>query len=76
VLSRGDSDARGHAHAGLLVGSELERGLQRFQQPLGDQLRSRLQRELLGDHDELIAPETAERVGRAHHAIQARRDRS
>jgi ABC-type phosphate/phosphonate transport system substrate-binding protein len=49
-----------------LVRTELERPLERFEQPLGDQLGARRQRELLGDHDELVAAEAAERVGVAH----------
>jgi hypothetical protein len=55
---------------------QRERLLERFQQPLGDELRARREREIFRDHDELIAPEAPERVGGAHDAVQARRDRS
>ena len=61
--------------ARLLVRPELERLLERLEQALGDQLRARLQRELLGDHDELVAAEAPERVGLAHDAVEPRRDR-
>ena len=70
-----DPDARRHGHAGLLVGSELERLLERIEQALGDQLGARRQRELLGDHDELVAAEAPQRVGAADHAVEPRGDR-
>ena len=50
---------------------ELERLLQRFEQALGYELGTRCQGELLGDHDELIAPEAAERIGLADGAVKA-----
>ncbi len=58
-----------------LVRAELERLLERVEQALGDQLGARRQRELLGDHDELVAAETPERVGVAHDAVEPRGDR-
>src|ERR1039458_4034175 len=60
----------------LLVRSELERMLERLEQALGDQLRSCRQRELLGDHDELVAAEAPQRIGVAYHALEPRGDRA
>ena len=40
-----------------------------------DQLGAGLQRDLLGDHDELIPAQTTQRVPAAHHAVEACRDR-
>ena len=68
-----DPDARRHGHGGCVISvSERERLLERFQQPLGDELRAGRERQLFGDHDELIAPETPERVGGAHDTVQSR----
>ena len=74
-VSRRDPDARRHAHASLLARSELERWLERREQPLGDQLGTDLQRELLGDHDELVPTQTTERIGGSHDAVEPRGDR-
>ena len=46
--------------------------LERFEQAFGDHLRAHLHREVLGDHDELVTAEPPERVGRPHHAVEAR----
>ena len=54
---------------------ELERVLERLEQALGDQLRPGLQREVLGDHDELVPAEAPQRVGPADHAVEPRGDR-
>ena len=76
VLAHGNSDARRHGQLSLLVRPELERLLERIEQALGDQLGTRGQRELLGDHDELVATEASQRIGVADHAIQPGGDRS
>ena len=73
-LSRRDPDARRHAHTSLLVRTELEGMLERFEQALGDQLGTGRQRELLGDHDELVAAEAPQRIDVAHHALEPRGD--
>ena len=80
LLGRGslpdrDPDARRHGHASLLVRSELERLLERVEQALGDQLGPGCQRELLGDHDELVPAEAPQRIGVAYHAVEPRGDR-
>ena len=50
--------------------------LEGAEQAFGDQLRSRSQGELFGDHDELIAAEPPKCVDVAHDALKARRDRT
>ena len=75
AVSRRDPDARGHGDAVLLVLPELEGVLERVEQALGDQFGAGVQRELLGDHHELVPAEAPERVGPADHAVQARGDR-
>ena len=60
--------------AGLLARAELERRPERFEQALGDQLGAGLERELLADHDELVAAQAPERVGAAHDAVEPRGD--
>ena len=75
-LARRDPDARRHAsRESACAAAERERLLERFEQALGDQLGAAGQRELLGDHDELIAAEPPERVGVAHDAVERSRDR-
>ena len=76
VVSRRDPDARGHAQMSLLVRSELERVLERVEQAFGDELGTRCQRELLGDHHKLIAAEAPQRIGVADHTVEPRDDRS
>ena len=49
--------------------------LERVEQPLGDQLGPRRQRQLLGDHDELVPTQTPQRIGVADHAVEPRGDR-
>ncbi len=74
AASDGDADARRHVQPRRDVSRQRERLAQRFQQPLGDQLRAGRDRQLLGQDDELVAAETPERVGLANRALQARRD--
>ena len=50
--------------------------LQRLKQTFGDQLGAGLHRDVLGDHDELVAAETPERVGAANDAVQPGSDRT
>ena len=54
----------------LAVVAERERLGERFQQALGDQLRTGGQRESVGDDDELVAAQAAEGVGLADHALE------
>ena len=63
------------AETGFVCPPQLEGLLERFQQALGDQLRAGGERDVLGDHDELVAAEAPERVGVAHDAFQAARRR-
>ena len=58
------------------LAGELERLLERFQQALGDQLGAGRQRQLLGDHHELVAAEAPERVGLADDAVEPRGHRA
>ncbi len=76
VISRGDPDARGHAHAGLFVRAELEWLLERVEHALGDELGPCRQREALGDHDELVPAQAPQRIGAAYGAVEPCGDRS
>src|SRR5271155_498909 len=68
---RRDPDARGHRQVTLLLSCKREWFLESVLQTLGNQLRSFCERELLGDHDELVPAEAPERIGVAHSAIQS-----
>ena len=74
-IGGGDPDAGGDGHTRLLVCSELERLSERIEQALGDQLGAGCQRELLGDHDELVPAEAPQRIDVAHHPLEPGGDR-
>ena len=57
------------------VGADREGVGEGVEQAFGDQLRAGRERELLGDDDELVAAEPAERVRLTGRPAQARRDR-
>ncbi len=71
ALAAGDADARGHLQRRLRAAGDHERLLQRFQQALGDELGAGREGELAGDHHELIAAESSDGVGLAHHGASA-----
>ena len=55
-----------------LSSPSMNGGLSASSRRVGDQLRALVERQVLGDHDELVAAEATERVPAADHAVQSR----
>ena len=75
ALADRDADARGHDHAVVSLASSSNGSSNASSRRSATSSGPAAERQLFGDHDELVAAEAPERVGAAHDAIESCGDR-